>query len=106
MSAYFSIDVNAFLDAPALIDRVLNATKQPNLHLIGMSKGTTVAMSLLSTRVEYNSKVRLLILMSPVTYIESPVLALSILIGVLKAFVYFVSPIMLLNFYRRVSRIV
>lgn len=93
MSVCSSIDVCAFLDAPALIDYVLNLTEQPNLHLIGFSKGTTTALILLSVKVEYNSKVRLLILLCPVTYIETPTAIIRFAMSAVKPMIRLVSPL-------------
>ncbi|XP_018395682.1 PREDICTED: lipase 3-like [Cyphomyrmex costatus] len=53
-------------DLPAMIDYVLNYTKQKTLHYIGHSMGTTVLFTLLSTRPEYNAKIKLGICLAPV----------------------------------------
>ena len=85
------VDDNAFLDAQIIFDHVLEVTNQPQLHLIGFSKGTTIAMMLLSSRVEYNEKVRLLILIAPVTYISTPIPLIRILMDVLEILTHLVS---------------
>lgn len=48
-------------------------------------------MSLLSNRVEYNDKIRLLILLAPVSYIETPNPFIGTLMSSLKASMYMVS---------------
>lgn len=55
-------------DLPASIDYVLSVTKQRNLYYIGHSMGTTMYYVMASTRPEYNSKIRLMISLSPVAY--------------------------------------
>lgn len=87
----FRMDDNIFKDAPATFDRVLEITGQEKLHLLGFSKGTTVALGLLANKVEYNKKVRILILISPVTTIYDPNPLLGFLMEFLKVCVYVVS---------------
>ncbi|KMQ87238.1 lipase 3, partial [Lasius niger] len=53
-------------DLPAMIDYVLNYTKYETLHYIGHSMGTTTLFALLSTKSEYNAKIRLGICLAPV----------------------------------------
>ncbi|KAF6216989.1 hypothetical protein GE061_001340 [Apolygus lucorum] len=54
------------LDFPAVIDFVLEKTKQPNLYYIGYSLGTTVALIGLSQKPEYNAKIKEAILVAPI----------------------------------------
>lgn len=49
-----------------MIDYVLNYTKHKNLHYIAHSMGTTVSFVLLSTRPEYNAKIKLGLCLAPV----------------------------------------
>jgi lysosomal acid lipase/cholesteryl ester hydrolase len=58
-------------DIPAEIDYVLNATGQPNLQYIGFSMGTTMFWTMTSLHPEYNSKVRLMVALAPVVYINN-----------------------------------
>ncbi|XP_011705564.1 PREDICTED: lipase 1-like, partial [Wasmannia auropunctata] len=53
-------------DLPAMIDYILNYTKQKSLHYIGHSMGTTALFVLLSMRPEYNAKIELGICLAPV----------------------------------------
>lgn len=53
-------------DLPAMIDYVLNYTKQKTLRYIGHSMGTTVLFVLLSMKPKYNTKIKLGILLAPV----------------------------------------
>lgn len=55
-------------DLPASIDYILSLTRQRTLYYIGHSMGTTMFYVMASTRPEYNSKVRLMISLSPVAY--------------------------------------
>ena len=55
-------------DLPACIDYILTMTRQRDLFYIGHSMGTTMFYVMASTRPEYNSKVRLMISLSPVAY--------------------------------------
>lgn len=63
MSSYHEIGLR---DLPAMIDYVLNYTKQKTLSYIGHSLGTTVLFVLLSTKPEYNAKIKLGICLAPV----------------------------------------
>lgn len=53
-------------DLPAMIDYVLKHTKQKTLRYIGHSMGTTTLFVLLSTRPEYNAKIKLGICFAPI----------------------------------------
>ncbi|KAK7582254.1 hypothetical protein V9T40_013699 [Parthenolecanium corni] len=55
-------------DLPASIDYILSLTKQRTLYYIGHSMGTTMFYVMASTRPEYNSKIRLMISLSPVAH--------------------------------------
>lgn len=55
-------------DLPAFIDYILTKTEQRNLYYIGHSMGTTMFYVMASTRPEYNSKIKLMISLSPVAY--------------------------------------
>jgi len=66
----FSFQEMGYYDIPALVDYILNTTKQHNLYYIGHSQGSTSFFALASTRPEYNKKIRLMIGLSPVIYTE------------------------------------
>lgn len=51
-----------------MIDYVLNYTNQKNLQYIGHSMGTTVLLTLLSMKPEYNAKIKLGILLAPIAF--------------------------------------
>lgn len=53
-------------DLPAMIDYILNYTKQKTLRYIGHSMGTTMLFVLLSMRPEYNIKIKLGVCLAPV----------------------------------------
>lgn len=57
-------------DLPAMVDYVLQHSGQRDLHYIGHSMGTTGMMVLLSSRPEYNSKIRLASFLAPVGYVS------------------------------------
>jgi len=49
-----------------MIDYVLSNTKQKSLRYIGFSMGTTIFFTLLSTRPEYNAKIKLGVCFAPI----------------------------------------
>ncbi|KAG5324849.1 LIP1 Lipase, partial [Pseudoatta argentina] len=53
-------------DLPVVIDYILNYTNQKTLYYIGYSMGSTELFVLLSTRPEYNSKIKLGICLAPI----------------------------------------
>ncbi|XP_034256405.1 lipase 3-like isoform X3 [Thrips palmi] len=57
-------------DLPALVDYVLERSGQDDLHYIGHSMGSTGMMVLLSSRPEYNRKIRLATFLAPVAYVS------------------------------------
>lgn len=52
-------------DLPAMIDYILFETKQNQLSYIGHSQGVTAAMVMLSSKPEYNEKIRVMHAMTP-----------------------------------------
>ena len=66
------MDDNALKDLPASIDYVLQRTGYSNLNMVSMSKGGYVSLALLSTKPEYNKKVRLHYTMVPVNAVTEP----------------------------------
>lgn len=57
-------------DLPIVIDYILAMTRQPKLSYIGHSMGTTMFYVLLSEKPEYNEKVRVMIGMAPIAFIN------------------------------------
>ncbi|KAL6424434.1 hypothetical protein ACFW04_009895 [Cataglyphis niger] len=55
-------------DLSAMIDYILNYTKSENLHYIGHSLGTASLFVLLSTKPEYNAKIRLGTCFAPIAF--------------------------------------
>ncbi|XP_026829883.1 lipase 3 isoform X2 [Ooceraea biroi] len=62
----FSFHEMGTMDLPTMLDYVLNYTQQESLNYIGYSMGTTSLFILLSTKPEYNAKIRLAICLAPV----------------------------------------
>lgn len=58
-------------DLPAMVDYVLSQTGHADLHYIGHSMGSTGMMVLLSSRPEYNRKIRLASFLAPVGYVST-----------------------------------
>ncbi|XP_011707001.1 PREDICTED: lipase 3-like, partial [Wasmannia auropunctata] len=62
----FSVHEMGTKDLPAMIDYILNYTKQKTLFYIGHSMGSTALFILLSTKPEYNTKIKLGICLAPI----------------------------------------
>jgi len=63
-------------DVPAVIDYVTGHTGQEKIFWIGHSMGTTMFWVAMSERPEYNDKIRLMVALAPVGYmehVESPI---------------------------------
>ncbi|XP_014208893.1 lipase 3-like [Copidosoma floridanum] len=67
----FSYHEIALFDMPASIDYILKETQQPSLIYVGHSMGTSISYVLLSTKPEYNKKVKLVISLAPVAFWHS-----------------------------------
>lgn len=67
MLIYSNHEIGVY-DLPAFIDFVLNFTGQENLYYVGHSQGTTVYFIMTSEVPAYNEKIRLSVIMAPVTY--------------------------------------
>ncbi|CAG5055774.1 unnamed protein product [Parnassius apollo] len=66
-------------DLPAMIDYVLQATRTNKLKYVGHSQGTTSFFVMASERPKYNSKISLMVALSPVafmTHVKSPLVKL------------------------------
>nr|XP_022911984.1 lipase 3-like [Onthophagus taurus] len=57
-------------DLPAMIDYVLSYTKQEKLFYIGHSQGTTSFYVMCSEKPAYNNKIRVMISLAPVAYMD------------------------------------
>ncbi|KAL6256294.1 hypothetical protein P5V15_012410 [Pogonomyrmex californicus] len=55
-------------DLPAMFDYIFNYTKQKDLYYIGHSMGTTSLFALLSTKPEYNAKIKMAICLASVAF--------------------------------------
>lgn len=64
----FSFHEMGYYDLPAMVDYILDETAQKSLTYIGHSMGSTASYILLSTRPEYNKRLRLVISLAPVAY--------------------------------------
>ncbi|XP_025993961.1 lipase 3 [Solenopsis invicta] len=56
------------IDLPAMFNYILNYTGQKDLYYIGHSMGTTILFTLLSTKPEYNLKIKMAICLAPVAF--------------------------------------
>lgn len=77
----FSFDENGFYDLPAIIDYVINVTKQTKVYYIGHSQGTTDFFVMGSLRPEYNKKVQLSIHLAPVAWMSKLKSPIAILVA-------------------------
>jgi len=76
----FSFHEMGLYDIPAVIDYILEETKQEKLFYIGHSMGTTMFWISMSLNPFYNSKIQLMIALAPVAYVQyikSPVRLLA-----------------------------
>ncbi|XP_042860066.1 gastric triacylglycerol lipase-like [Penaeus japonicus] len=67
----FSYDEMARYDLPSMLDYVANQTSAEKLHYIGHSMGTTVFFALMSSRPEYQSRIRSMVALAPVATVRS-----------------------------------
>jgi len=66
-------------DIPAVIDYTLAQTGQENLYYVGHSMGTTMFWIAMSERPEYNSKIRLMSALAPVSFVEHMISPIALL---------------------------
>lgn len=59
-------------DLPAMIDRALKESQQEKIFYIGHSMGSTMSYILLSTKLEYNKKIKLAISLAPIAFWKIP----------------------------------
>ncbi|EDV98593.1 GH22311 [Drosophila grimshawi] len=71
----FSWHEIGYFDIPAMIDYALKTNEQghKSIHYIGHSQGTTVFYTLMSTRPEYNDKIRTAQMLAPVAFMNNMV---------------------------------
>ncbi|XP_075155839.1 lipase 3-like [Haematobia irritans] len=67
---HFSWDIMADIDLPTFIDYILKQTGESRLHYVGHSQGTAIMFSLLSTRPEYNRKIKTTHMMAPIAFMS------------------------------------
>lgn len=67
----FSYDEMAGYDLPSMLDYVANRTRARNMHYVGHSMGTTVFFALMSSRPEYQSRVKSMVALAPVATVQS-----------------------------------
>ena len=67
----FSWNEIGYYDLPAMIDYVLNVTKQDKLFYVGHSQGTTAFFVMTSEKPEYNDKIKLATLLAPIAYMSN-----------------------------------
>uniref|UniRef100_T1JB84 Partial AB-hydrolase lipase domain-containing protein n=1 Tax=Strigamia maritima TaxID=126957 RepID=T1JB84_STRMM len=66
----FSFHENGVQDLPSIIDFILKKTGFHQIHYIGHSMGTTMMFVLLSSKPEYNTKLKSFMALAPVAYIS------------------------------------
>ncbi|KAI1278114.1 Lipase member M [Halotydeus destructor] len=69
----FSVDELIDYDLPAMLNFVLSKTTSPTLGYVGMSQGSNCMFGLLSTKVEYNDKIKPFIALAPAVKISNAI---------------------------------
>ncbi|KAL1502477.1 hypothetical protein ABEB36_007613 [Hypothenemus hampei] len=64
----FSFHEKGYYDVANSIDYILNSTGLQKLATVGFSEGTSASLILPATRPEYNEKISLMVLLSPIGY--------------------------------------
>lgn len=67
----------ALYDVSAMIDFILEQTKQPKLYYVGYCQGTTLSYILCSEKPEYNEKIAVNVGLAPVAFakhVQCPVI--------------------------------
>ncbi|KAL1502474.1 hypothetical protein ABEB36_007610 [Hypothenemus hampei] len=65
----FSFHEKGYYDTAATIDYILKVTTLKKVTLVGHSEGTSDSMILAATRPEYNDKINLIVMLSPIAYV-------------------------------------
>ncbi len=98
----FSFHEMGVYDIPAVLDYILEETKQPNLFYVGHSMGTCMFWIAMQAHPQYNSKIRNMFALAPIAFVKhlkSPIRILSPLsteAEVLKSFIYLFGSISLI----------
>jgi pimeloyl-ACP methyl ester carboxylesterase len=58
-------------DLPAEIDYIMTNTSVKNIHYVGHSMGSTMFYVLMSTKPEYNAKIRHMVALAPVAFLRN-----------------------------------
>lgn len=66
----FSWHEIGYFDLPAMIDFILKKTGLRKINYIGHSQGTTSFFVMASTRPKYNKKIKLMVALAPVVYMN------------------------------------
>lgn len=66
----FSIHELGTVDLPTIIDYIILRTRQPRLHYVGHSQGTSILLILLSTQPQYSDKIKTSHLLAPVAFMK------------------------------------
>ncbi|XP_044761444.1 lipase 3-like [Coccinella septempunctata] len=82
----YSFHEIGYYDIPKFIDLILDETTYSKLHYIGVSQGCTVLSVLLSTRTEYNEKIKVACFLCPAMKFKYTKLSL------MKIFFFYISP--------------
>ncbi|ENN81602.1 hypothetical protein YQE_02011, partial [Dendroctonus ponderosae] len=72
----YSFHEKGYYDTAVSIDYVLNLTGQQKVTVVGYSEGTSALLALAAARPEYNEKINLIVLLSPIGYmggVTSPI---------------------------------
>ncbi|KAL1509162.1 hypothetical protein ABEB36_003944 [Hypothenemus hampei] len=66
----YSFHEKGHYDMASTVDYVLNVTGKNKIIYVGHSQGTTAGIVLTTTRPEYNTKIDMMVLLSPIVYLE------------------------------------
>jgi pimeloyl-ACP methyl ester carboxylesterase len=58
-------------DLPAEIDHILTNTSVKNIHYVGHSMGSTMFYVLMSSKPQYNAKIRHMVALAPVAFLRN-----------------------------------
>ncbi|XP_066146455.1 lipase 3-like isoform X2 [Euwallacea fornicatus] len=66
----YSFHEKGIYDMASSVDYILNFTESSKLTYVGHSQGTTAGLALTSLKLEYNDKINLMVMLSPIVYLE------------------------------------
>lgn len=66
----FSWHEIGFLDLPTMMEYILKVAQQTSLHYVGHSQGTAIMFVLLSTKPEYNERLKTAHMLAPIAYMK------------------------------------